>query len=119
MRRYDGRLVRVSQFLGTGFRATFLSRYCIPEFDSGFNGVPPPVEVPGRQLLDQDQDVSASTGRDELTVLRRNRGYYRLRYAVEPRVAVDPSAYVRRLSNEGPYDIAHMWGTDRFHSSVL
>ena len=117
MRLYDGRLVRVSQFLGTTFRATFLARFCVPEFDSGFDGVPAPTIVPGRQVLEENAPSVPTEERHR--VLRRNQGYYRLRYSIEPRIAIDPSAYVRRVPNEGPYDLAHMWDSDRFHVSML
>ena len=116
MRRYDGQLVPISKFLGSGFRTTFLTRFCHPEFNSGFDGVPPPVEVPGEAPLEDGVSMNSSPA---VEIPRRNRGYYRLRYNVDPRVAINPDAYVRKVDDEGPYTISNMWTTERFHISML
>ena len=112
-----GEKLRVSKFLGSSYRSVFLTRYCVPEFGSGFAGVAPPTKIPGSRRLEVAHATVPSTSEQSDTI--RNHGYYRLRYNLDPRIAVHPDAFIYDVPNEGPYHIENMWTTSRFHSSML
>ena len=109
--------MKVSHFLGSAYRPIFLSRFCTPVFGSGFDSVPDPVQVPGERMLNVATAVAPPRSEDSIVI--RNHGYYKLRYNLDPRVAVCPEAFVRKVPDEGPYKIENMWTTDKFHSTML
>lgn len=109
-------MVKVSEILGVAFRPVFLSRYCVPDFQGDSDSGHMPKFIPGRLQLD---GTAAEVPPANENSSKRNRGFYRLRYNLEPRVAIDPDAFVRNIPNEGPFNIANMWTDARFHSSML
>ena len=117
---YDGVLVPVSQILGSAFKPKFISRYCVPLFDSkstGFNSAPASRDIPGNAVLRPGQ--AAVTARPVSAFPKYSTGRYRLKYLLPPQVAVHPDAFTRRVFRDGPFDIQNMWSDREFSHSIL
>ena len=125
MARYDGIHVPVSHLLGTGFKPRFLSRFCVPlmcdgtvdGLPAGFDAAPRPRFIPRHQVMESDEGVSGPARVPIRSAV--GHGFYRLRYILEPRVAVHPRAFIEPVANDGPYELNNMWSTKSFHHSVL
>ena len=116
----DGVLVPVSQLLGSAFKSKFLSRYCVPLFDSkntGFDSAPASLAIPGDAILRPGQ--SAVAPRVAPTYPVYSTGRYRLKYLLTPQIAVHPDAFTRRVFRDGPFDIHNMWSDREFTHTIL
>ena len=106
--------------MGVGFKARFLTRFCIPVFSpvaTGFNSAPHPQRVPASSVLRVAPDattVDAPTSNHE-----SSNGMYRLKFILAPQVAVHPDAFVRTVPQDGPYPIQNLWTDRDFHHSII
>ena len=110
----------VSQILGVGFKARFLSRFCIPVFNpaaSGFDSAPRPQRIPASSLLREAH--KSSTVHAPTSKIESSNGMYRLKYVLAPQVAAHPDAFVRSVPHDGPYPIQNLWTERDFHHSIL
>ena len=111
--------------LGSGFKPRFISRFCIPlsgdqasdHVQVGFDAAPASRMVPRTRVLRDDSNTARPAPVPESP--RYSTGFYRLKYLLEPRVAVHPRAFHESVPQDGPYELANMWSTGRFHHSIL
>ena len=83
---------------------------------SGFDSAPQSRTIP-RSLVLRDSENVATPAR--VPIRAYSKGFYRLKYLLEPRVSVHPLSFTEPVAQDGPYELNHMWTTKSFHHSML